>query len=67
MTGSSFCFSWAMVHEGVMRRSEDAEADFIRSGISRLVMMKSSGGAEERIGCLGGGLRKSVDRMDNEL
>jgi hypothetical protein len=56
-----------MVHEGVMRRSEDAEADFIRSGISRLVMMKSSGGAEERIGCLGGGLRKSVDRMDNEL
>lgn len=28
-----------MVHEGVMRRSEDAEADLIRRGMSRLDMM----------------------------
>lgn len=28
-----------MVHEGVMRRSEDAEADLIRRGMSRLAMV----------------------------
>lgn len=28
-----------MVHEGVMRRSEDVEADLIRSGMSRFDMV----------------------------
>jgi hypothetical protein len=39
VTGSSFAFSCPIVHEGVMRRSEDEFSEVIRRGISPAVCM----------------------------
>lgn len=39
VTGSSFCFSWVMVQEGVMRRSEEADGEVMSIGTSRAVSM----------------------------
>lgn len=39
VTGSSFAFSWPMVHEGVTRRSEEAFSELTRSGMSPAVCM----------------------------
>lgn len=37
VTGSSFALSWLMVHEGVMRRSDEAFSDIIKRGTSPIV------------------------------
>ena len=37
--GSSLAFSWLMVQDGVMRRSEEEAVDLIKRGISRVVAM----------------------------
>lgn len=36
--GSSFVFKWAIVHEGVMRRSEEEAVEMTKRGMSRLVV-----------------------------
>jgi len=37
VTGSSFALSWLMVHEGVIRRSDEEFSDVIKRGISPIV------------------------------
>ena len=43
VTDSSFVFRWAIVHDGVMRRSDDEAVDVINKGISRVVAMTDVG------------------------
>ena len=37
--GSSFVFRWAIVHDGVIRRSDEEAVEVIKSGMSRVVAM----------------------------
>jgi hypothetical protein len=39
VTGSSFAFSWPIVHDGVIRRSEDEFSEVIWRGMSPAVCM----------------------------
>ena len=39
VTGSSFVFRWAIVHDGVIRRSDEEAVEVIKSGMSRVVAM----------------------------
>ncbi len=47
VTGSSFALRCAIVHDGVMRRSEEEAVEVIRSGISRAGIM--AGGMCRRV------------------
>lgn len=38
VTGSSFVFRWAIVQEGVMRRSDEEAVELMMRGMSRLVV-----------------------------
>jgi hypothetical protein len=66
VTGSSFAFSWPIVHDGVIRRSEDEFSEVIWRGMSPAVCMFVFVGSQsefefdledvrERVGCRSSG------------
>ena len=61
MTGSSFVFKWAIVQEGVMRRSEEEAVEVMMRGMSRVVARVSG------IVALEGGFEKGESRAKRPL